>query len=372
MELKKLPEITFAAADPQEVELNILATVEGFLGRKLARADPLCLFLRGVEALLIQQRLLIDETAKQNLLAFATGTRLDHIGALVGTDRLPPSAATVTIELRLSSARASATLIPKGTRATAGDGILFALNENAVINAGETAACAAFTCTETGTSGNGYLPGEINKLADPVPFIESIASITASAGGSDKESDDSYRQRIQETPEKYSSAGPAGAYEYFAKKASALVADVAVDNPAPGEVLVCPLLAGGQIPKEEMLQTIDKALNDKKVRPLTDKVTVQAPTKLAYNITLSYWIDRDSIAEAETIQQAARQAVTDFAEWQKSKLGRDINPTELYYRLRAAGVKRAEITEPLYTSVTRQQVAIAETVAVNFAGLEDD
>ena len=48
MELKNLPDITFAESDPQAVELNIVTTVEALLGRKLARADPLRLFLRGI------------------------------------------------------------------------------------------------------------------------------------------------------------------------------------------------------------------------------------------------------------------------------------------------------------------------------------
>ena len=150
MELKNLPDITFAESDPQTIEGNIIVTVEGLLGRKLARADPLRIFLRGIEALIIQQRILIDATAKQNLLAFATGEYLDHIGALTGTYRLQPSAATATIRLQVSSARGAATMIPQGTRVTAGDGTLFALDDAAVIKSGEMSVDARATCTETG------------------------------------------------------------------------------------------------------------------------------------------------------------------------------------------------------------------------------
>ena len=372
MKLKNLPDITFAESDPQTVELNIVTTVEGLLGRKLARADPLRLFLRGVEALMIQQRILINETAKQNLLAFATGDRLDHIGALTGTNRIQPSAATTTINLQTSAARETSTLIPQGTRVTAGDGVLFALDDATVIEAGKLSVDARATCTETGTKGNGYLSGEIDKLVDPVPFIAVVKNITTSAGGANLEDDDSYRERIHEAPEQYSTAGPTGAYEYFTKKASALVTDVAVESPAPAEVVIYPLLKDGEIPGDEVLKTIDAALNDRKIRPLTDKVIVKAPTAVAYDITLSYWIDRSDTTEAASIQRAAQQAVSDYAMWQKAKLGRDVNPTELYYRLRGAGVKRAAITEPGYIAVTRSQVAIAGTISVKFEGLEDD
>lgn len=374
MELKNLPDITFAESDPQTIEGNIITTVEGLLGRKLARADPLRLFLRGIEALIIQQRILIDATAKQNLLALATGDYLDHIGALTGTYRLQPSAATATIRLQVSSARGAATLIPQGTRVTAGDGTLFALDNAAVIKSGEMSVDARATCTETGAKGNGYLAGELNRLADPVPFIAAVTNTTTSAGGADVEADDDYRERIHEAPEQYSTAGPTGAYEYFTKKASALITDVAVTSPSPAEVVVWPLLTGGEMPDDEILNKVSDVLNDRTVRPLTDKVTVEKPTAVSYNIKVSYWIDRADATEAPTIQQQVETAVKDYALWQKSKLGRDINPTELYYRIRAAGAKRAEVTEPAYTVVDRKkgQVAVDTTTSVTFGGLEDD
>ena len=91
MRLDNLPDITFAASDPAEMELNVLTTVEALLGRKLGRADPLRLFLLGVEALIIQQRLLIDQSAKMNLLAYSKGDYLDHIGILVALKGFRPA-----------------------------------------------------------------------------------------------------------------------------------------------------------------------------------------------------------------------------------------------------------------------------------------
>lgn len=372
MELKKLPAITFAESDPAAVELQILTVVEKLLGRKLARADPLRIFLRGIEALMIQQRILIDESAKQGLLAYATGGNLDHIGVLVGTSRLEASAATVTLRFSLNEARETATVIPKGTRATAGDGVMFATDSTAVILSGETSITAPATCTETGTAGNDYAAGEITRMVDPVPFVAGVTNTTSSAGGSETESDDAYRLRIQEAPEQFSTAGSTGAYEYHAKRANSLIVDVSVDSPSPGEVVVRPLLKNGELPGAEILNTVAETLNDRKVRPLTDHVTVEAPTAVPYNVNLSYWIDREDATETASIQAAAESAISDFIGWQCQKLGRDINPTELYYRLRAAGVKRAEISQPVHTELNRAQVAIANTIMATFEGLEDD
>lgn len=372
MNIKDLAKLTFVDADPQEMEIHILATVEGLLQRKLARADPLRLFLLSVEALLIQQCLLFDQMAKMNFLAYAKGDCLDHIGILVGANRLPASPAKATMKLTLSSVRDQAVIIPKSARITAGDNCYFALDEAAIIPAGSLSVTAAATCTEKGEKDNGYLPGEINKIVDPAPFWAAAENVTKSEGGADTESDEAYRERIQESPEKFSTAGPALAYEYHAKAASALIADVSVESPAPGEVAVYPLMKGGVIPGEEILTLVDKKLNDRSIRPLTDKVSVKAPESVKYDVDVLYYIDRRDATEAAQIQARAESAVQEFIAWQKERLGRDVNPTELYYRLRAAGVKRAEIKSPVFTAANKKQVAVAESVKASFGGLEDE
>lgn len=372
MELKNLPAVTFVDANPEEMELHILTVVEGLLGRKLGRADPLRLFLLGVESLLIQQRLLFDQMAKMNLLAYATGDFLDHIGILVGAERLPASRATTTLELTLSAVRDQAVIIPKGTRVTAGDNVYFALQEDAVIDAGAISVTATAVCAESGERGNGYLTGELTRIVDPVPFLASATNTTKSEGGADVESDEAYRGRIQEAPEKFSTAGPSGAYAYYAKTASALITDVSVDSPSPGEVVVYPLLNGGVIPSDEVLTLIHNALNNRSVRPLTDKVSTKAPEAVSYDIDVTYYIDRADATGATAIQAKAEKAVAEYMLWQKEKLGRDINPTELAYRLRAAGVKRVEIRSPAFTAMKAHQVAIAASTQAKFGGLEDE
>ena len=372
MRLRDLPELSFAECSPELIESNIVKTVEGLLSRKLARADPLRLFLCGVEAIIVQQRELIDQTAKMNLLAYATGDNLAHIGALVGTERIGAAPARTTLNLVLSAARETATSIPQGLRVTAGDGVMFALDTAVVIPKGETASTGTATCTMVGDIGNGYAAGELDAIVDPQPFLASATNTTTTEGGADVESDAAYRERIHEAPEKFSTAGPALAYEYHAKAASALIADVSVDSPALGEVDVYPLLKGGALPGEEILALVREKLNDRSIRPLTDKVSVKVPESIPYNVDVLYYIDRRDATEAAQIQSRAESAVQEFIAWQKERLGRDVNPTELYYRLRASGVKRAEIKQPVFTATNKKQVAVAESVKASFGGLEDE
>ncbi len=367
-----MEEINFATADPQAIELEVVATVEKLLGRPLERADPVRIFLRGVELLIIQQRLLIDEVGKQNLLYYAKGDNLDHLGYLTGCERLPAVAATTTVELTLSTPRAQATTIKKGTRITAGDEVYFALDEAVVIPAAQSKARVKATCTQTGAKGNGYLPTELNRIVDPQPFLLAAVNVTTSEGGSDSEDDDHFRQRIRESVESFSVAGSEGAYIYHAKSVSALIEDVTVTSPVPGDVNVYVLLQDGNLPGEEMLAAVNEHLNKKTVRPLTDNVTVLAPDILNYDLTARYWIARSDAVLSAQIQEEAQAAVDEYQTWQAAKLGRDLNPTELIYRLKAAGVKRVEVVSPTFAVVADNAVAKAQNVNVTFAGLEED
>lgn len=358
MKLTQLPGLTFADADIDAIDLEITSTVEELLGRKLARADPLRLFLRGIEQVMQQQRLLIDQCAKMNLLAYSSGSYLDHIGALVGVERMPSMAATCTMQLTLSAKRSQATNFKAGMRFTAGDGVYFALDQDAVIPANQLQYNFHTTCIQPGTVGNDYAIGEIDQIVDPQPFLASAVNVTASEGGSELETDDAFRERIHEAPESFSVAGPYGAYRWFAMSASALITDVSVTSPEPGVVDIRPLLVGGAIPGDEILALVAAACNDRAVRPLTDKVIVAAPDTVEYRIVLEYYISRAQAPAANAIENAAQQAVAEYITWQRECLGRDINPTELIHRLRAAGVKRVDLHEPQFTVLKENEVAI--------------
>lgn len=370
--MKNLPEITFARGDPQEIDIEVVSTAEKLLGRKLERADPLKIFLNGVTLLLLQQRLLIDDTAKMNLLAYSKGEYLDHLGNLTGCERLAATAAKTTLRIELSSARETTTVINKGTRVTADSEYFFALEEDVLIGAGETSATCAASCTVTGEVGNGYAAGEIRRIVDVQPFVQSIVNVTTSEGGSDIEDDEHYRARIRESVEGFTCAGSAGSYAYHAKSVSAQISDVAVTSPTPGIVHIYILCKDGQLPGEELLAAVYDKLSAKDVRPLTDSVHIFAAEPVTYDLNVRFWISREDATLAREIQTAADKAVAEYVTWQASKIGRDLNPSELIYRLKAAGVKRVEITSPTFTAIDDTSVAIAGNVNVTFAGLEDE
>lgn len=369
--MKNLPQIDFVSTDVGEIEANVIAVYEGISGRKLAPGDPVRLFLQAIAALIAQQRVLINYAGKQNLLAYAQGSILDHIGAFVKTERLPATAARVTLRFTLSDAQAEAVVIPAGTRATPDAQIFFATLQDTIVPAGATVIEVLAECMTLGAVGNGWQIGQINQLVDPLPWIQKVENITVSAGGADEEDDDSYRERIRQAPESFSVAGPEGGYRYWARTAHQSIVDVSVTSPAPGQIEIRPLLKNGEIPGQEILDAVEAVCNDKRIRPLTDQVIVAPPEEVSYNVTMEYYIDRERAAEATSIVSAVTEAVNGYVAWQKEKLGRDINPSELIARVMVVGAKRVNVTSPVYTQVQPHQVAIVDTVSVTYGGLED-
>ena len=201
-------------------------------------------------------------------------------------------------------------------------------------------------------------------------YYESVENITESAGGADRESDAAFYERMRESVETYSTAGPLGGYEYFAKSASALIADVKATSPKPGEVDVRVLLTGGELPGEEILKEVLDILDADTVRPLTDHVTVAAPQAVPYNIDVTYYTQEGSALSADTIAADVAAAVKSFQKWQAEKMGRDVNPSQLIALLMQTGVKRVEVRSPVFTTVADNAVAQIGTVSVVNGGAE--
>ncbi|ADE57228.1 baseplate assembly protein [Aminobacterium colombiense] len=366
-----LPNIDFTEKSTAEVEAEVFAKYEQTAGRILAKGDPVRLFLEAVAAVIAQQRVIIDFSAKQNLLAYSTGDYLDHLGDRQGVVRLPEQPSMATVRFSLPIAQTFAVSIPQGTRVTSGGSVFFATQEALEITPGATYVDAVVTCTQSGSIGNGFAIGQISKLVDPLPYISKVENITASTGGVDEESDDNFRLRIRQAMERYSVAGPRLAYDFWARTAHQGIIDVSVRSPAAGEVEIRPLMEGGELPSSEILDEVLSICSADDVRPLTDQVTVLAPEQITYSVDCTYFIDRVEAISISAIQAQVATAVGEYIAWQKAKLGRDINPSALIKRVMDAGAKRVEVSNPIYTALEAWQVAKENSVTINYGGLED-
>lgn len=365
--------LSFCDTDADTIKTEVITKYEEISGRSLASADPVRLFLESIAAIIVQQRVLIDWAAKQNLLSYSSGDYLDALGELLGVTRLEASAAITTVRYTLSEALDFAVTIPAGNRTTPDGALYFATDTATVIAAGDTYADIDSTCTTTGEDGNGYVAGQIATIVDPLPYVATAVNTTASSGGAGVEDDDSLRERIRLAPESFSVAGPSGAYEYWAKTASNSISDVTIIAPSdePGYVYIYVLMEDGELPTDDILELVEETLDSEKLRPITDTVVVQSPEAVSYDIDLTYYVAESDSTSATAIQTAVEAAVEEYVLWQKSKIGRDLLPSKLIQLVMAAGALRVEVTSPAHTVLTGTQVAVADNVTATFGGLEE-
>ncbi|ECH8818931.1 baseplate J protein, partial [Salmonella enterica subsp. enterica] len=190
---------------------------------------------------------------KQNLLSYATESSLDHLGYMTDTPRLEAQSALTTFEFRLSTVLTGAYTIPAGTQITTGNNVIFQTDVLTEIPPGSLSGTVSGHALVSGVSGNGFLPGQINALITPLPYVASVSNLTESNSGADQEDDDNYAERIQLSPEKLSTAGPEDSYKYWTRTANQNIKDVNVYTPAAGTVEIRCLLKNGDIPSDELL-----------------------------------------------------------------------------------------------------------------------
>lgn len=340
--------------------------------RSLAPADPIRIVLYAVALELYQIEQYVDRAGKQDLLKYSYGTFLDNLAGGRCVFRRQPTPATTTIRFTLSKMMDYAVGIPVGTRVSNGDSVYFITTEYGEVPIGAAFVDIRAECTEKGIVGNDLLPGQVKNLVDPIPYVQSVSNVTTTGNGSDLESDESLAERTFLAPSRFSVAGPADAYIFWAKTYNPDIGSVKVRNPEPREVDIIFLMRDGSFPDDETISGLEKYLMEQPVRPLTDVVSAKRPKAVNFEINLTYYIRRSDAARAVTIQSEVDKAVQDYVAWQTSEIGRDIVPSELVARLKQAGIKRPVIAEPAFTVVTDTEVGRCADIHVNYGGLEND
>lgn len=299
--LKSYPDVTFIEETSFEKLKNQLISdyekrYQEVTGESitLAAADPYRLILYSCAVAIYQGYQYEDRAGKMGLLKYSTGEFLDNIGAMKKVERNPAKPAYTQIRFTLSIALSQDAVIPKGTRLKGLD-LYFELTEGGVIKAGELSVDLPAKCQTVGTVGNGYLPGVIKTLVDPLPYTLSAVNVSESSGGSERETDEELAERIYLAPSAYSTAGPEAAYEYWVKTFSPSITGCKVVTESAGEVDIY-VTANGKIPDDGFIKELEKYVQDGERRPLTDHVVVKKPEKVECEIEFTYYIrntDRD-------------------------------------------------------------------------------
>lgn len=343
----------FVSTDPQAIVRSMTASYEQATGQKLypAQVEQLLINLFAYRESLLREA--INTTARQNLVSFASAPMLDYLGELVGTYRLPATAASTRLRFSLDEPAPRDLIIPAGTRVAASTSIIFATDTETVIRAGTTNTEVTATCSEQGNGGNGWQPAQISTLLDAANDDVRVSNLTQSAGGSDAESDDRLRERIKLAPEAFSNAGSRGAYHYHVLTVHQSIIDVAISRPVPGTVQIVPLLDSG-LPDDDMIRLIAAHASGEKLRPLTDTVIVLKPAEIPVQISATITPYPGTIASE--VLAAARESITDYIRLHNRRLAQDIVPSQIVAALSVKGVYQVKLSEP----VTRRVVSANE------------
>lgn len=377
-EILNLPDVSFI--DDMQLEDVQMQMVRDYQDRYKAitgkdvvldRADPMSLILYALSIQVYQVLLYVDKTGKQDLLKYSYGAYLDNLAAMKGIAREQAKPSRAMIRFTLSGIRPSTVEIPEGTRVTNG-GVYFQTESHAEIPSGESSVDVAAECMTSGVVGNNLEVGEINILVDPVPYVAKVANTEPTTGGADIEDDDTLKDRIYIAPSKYSVAGPEESYRYWVKTYNSNISDVLIYSDDPVDVVIEFIMNDGELPSESMLLGVQKFLSDEQIRPLTDRVTVKAPETVEYKVNVKYFVNQSDLKKVDTIKTAVNAAVDDYIQWQRSKIGRDINPSQLIQQMVSAGAKRVEVTLPVFQVIGKANVAKLSSKTVTYGGLEDD
>ena len=377
-QIENLPEVSFIdGMTLDNVRANLISNYQEkykeITGKNctLSPSDPITLILYACAVQLYQNLLYTDRAGKMDLLKYAYDEFLDNIAATKGITRLPAKPAVCTVRFSIESALTFAVGIPQHTRVKSGS-TYFYTDDYKEIAIGDTYVDVPCTCDTVGEAGNGIPVGSVNALADSVPYISAVSNTDETSGGADIEDDEDLADRVYLAPSGYSVAGPKDAYAYFVNECNPGVGSVVVQSPSECEVKVYVLMEDGNLPTASEIAEIEAYLSDDTRRPLTDHVTVLAPSTSTFNISVTYYINRSDTSEAVTIQEEVAEAIDEYIEWQTTQIGRDINPSELEAAIMDAGAKRVVITYPVFTVVGATTVPVLGTKTVTYGGIEDD
>jgi phage-related baseplate assembly protein len=383
-----LPPISFCVTDVAALQN---AVVQGFqnawyadTGERitLTLADRRTNFLYSLINYLVQDRQLIDVSAKQNLLPFAGDGFIDNLAVIFGplAARLPAAGAVTTLQFTLQTVNAvSSSLIPKGTTVqSSSTSLVFATNSDLVIPAGFSHGFIAATCTTAGAGGNGLLPGDLAAVTGwTQPFNVSVTNTEATIGGADTETTEAYRIRLYTITDSYSPAGPKGRYKSYAQAVSSAIADVSVMGPEdglnPGEVVVTLLLQNGAFPNQALIDQVYAFLNGDTVRDFCAHLTVAAPAPVAYSVTVKWWNDITYTGDLVALQLSVNAAVNNWILNNKTALGGSINPSTLVTAVRNAGASYCEVPLPARIQLQLNQVGqIVDDPVITYMGSQQD
>lgn len=416
-------DINFFEVDSGKILNNVLSQLEQGVSEPLYPGDERRIFGEALAMVINAQIQTVNDGCRQRLLRYARGEVLDGLGENRGVTRIQPTPAETILQFSVEKPLKRNVIIPAGVRVTGSDNLFFRTTKTVVLQAGSLSVNSHAESIEGGTDYNNLEAGALNVVVDKseIPQIEKVTNLIATDGGGDIEDDETFRERIR-TAENSVSCGTELSYKYWTLSANSRIVDAAISTgiqhitktlkpdedgqvlqtligliagtlkidgeyenlvingemisfateeetidiryeiKKDGVVTVMPILAGGELPTDDVLKDVKDVLYRPDVKPLTDYVEVLAPDPISYDIEVEYWTS--VLDEAEIVQSVEKSdgAIADYVFWQDSAIGQDINPDQLAKRILcphdgSPGAIRVSVIKPQYTELKKTEVA---------------
>lgn len=431
-----MSELNFIETNAGNIKEEIISTLENGCSEPLYPGDERRIFGEALTQVVVAIYNKVNDGCRQKMLRYARNEVLDALGENKDVERIGATCATTILQFGINEKLESNIIIPAGMRVTGDFQHYFLVDETVVLEADTLSVEVTATAENGGSDYNDIAPGQINQLVDisDAPLVDYVTNLKTTSGGTDEEDDDSYRERIRESENKLSTAGPEKAYRYWALSANPKISDVVIkseeetierklknyggyafkggsdllqdtlvvykslntiakinedysveyeddlliiilneslreldeinikiNRTMEGTVKIVPICDGGVIPDESVLEDVLQTCSAADVRPLTDKLVVEAPKIQLYDIDLIYYTSKENESEVIENIEGENGAINQYINWQSSYLNQDINPDKLRKFILAPedgiGAERVVINKPDFMEIDSTTVA---------------
>ncbi len=188
-------------------------------------------------------------------------------------------------------------------------------------------------------------------------------SLRLSGQSERQETDSAYRERLLLAPAAFSTAGSEDSYIYHARSADISIIDVAIHSPADASIEIFPLCEQG-VPEQDVLDKVNRICSARKVRPLTDKVTVIAPVFVDFVIEAVITPYTDVVTDQLQAQQS-----TAIAPLKQSKSLLGITLADIIAKLKIGGVYDVHLVQPTHNqALAAGEIPRCTELVLSYAG----
>ena len=308
------------------------------------------------EEMLLRTR--INNAVKAQLLLFAKGSDLDHLGATrYGVLRLEGAKPYADFTFKLSTSLSYDINLPKNMQLSDGNGTYALLMDDIFLSAGETSVYGTVELQKYVASSE--IKTEV--ITTPLPYVVTATQNAPFAHGIDDENDERFRERIWLSRERKSTAGSELTYKFYASTADARIVDVQVITDIAGVVKIYLLSVDGAA-DSVMLSRVSAALNVESMRPLTDDVQVNSAT------IIDATIEANIVLYDMTYEAKVRELIESRIQENTLIFGKSLTLPKIYGLLESEMVKDITLAKPTATiECAENEVIDVITLTLNFS-----